>query len=75
MQKALLKRLIALEARMRCLTKPRKSMIPDWLLKRWAEEGPRPDASGELDLESMKEDSRRGIDQSSEPDIGPPGEL
>jgi hypothetical protein len=74
MRKALLTRLRALEASMRYSTKPRKSLFPDWLVERWAEQGPRPDASGELDLESMKELSRKGTDPSSDPDIGSPGE-
>ena len=74
MRKALLSRLNALEARMCYLTKPRKSLFQDWLLERWAEQGPRPGASGELDLESMKELSQKGIDPSSDPDIGSPGE-
>jgi hypothetical protein len=75
MQKALLKRLRELEARMRNLTEPRKPPFPDWLVKMWAEDDARRETSGELDLESMKDDSRKGIDPSSEADPGPPGEV
>ncbi len=75
MSKTLLKRLIALEARMLYSTEPRRFQFPDWLVKRWAEQEPRPDASGELDLESMKDLSQRGIDHTSDPDIGPPEEV
>ena len=57
------------------LTEHRKFQFPDWLVKRWAEQEPRPDASGELDLESMKDLSQRGIDHTSDPDIGPPEEV
>jgi hypothetical protein len=57
------------------LTEHRKFQFPEWLLKSWAEQGPRPDASGELDLESMQAPSRRGIDHTSDPDTGPPEEV
>ena len=75
MRKTLLRRLIVLEARTRCLTKPRKPPFPDWLVKAWEEDDARPEASAELDLESMKYDSRKGIDPSPEPDPRPPGEV
>jgi len=75
MSKTLLKRLIALEARMLYSTEHRKFQIPVWLVQRWAEQEPRPNASGELDLESMQAPSRRGIDPTSDPDIRPPEEV
>ena len=75
MQKAILRRLIALEARMRSLTEPRKSLLPGWLVKAFVEQGGRLDASGNLDFESLRDPPTRGIDHSSEPDIGPPVEV
>jgi len=74
MRKTLLTRLMALEARMPSSTEPRKSMLPDWLVKSFVEQGGRLDASGNLDLASLREPPP-SIDQSSDPNIGPPEEV
>jgi hypothetical protein len=65
----------ALEAKMPEPTKPGKRQLPDWLVKAFVEQGARVDASGNLDLESIKELSGRGIDHTSDPDPGSPGEV
>jgi hypothetical protein len=75
MRRELLSRLRALEAKMAELTKPGKRQLPDWLVKGFVKQGARLDASGNLDLEWIKERSGRGIAHTSDPDPGPSGEL
>ena len=75
MRRELLSRLRALEAKMPEPTKPGKRQLPDWLVKGCVEQGARVDASGNLNLESIKGLSGRGIDHTSDADTGSPGEV
>lgn len=60
---------------MHYVTHPRKPMFPDWLVEGWVEQGARLDASGNLDLNSLKDPPLSVIDDSSDPDSGPSREV